>query len=48
MERHIRRAVRSLDAELERLLNPTRSPAPAAPWLWLAALSLGPVDLPKW
>jgi hypothetical protein len=39
--------VRSLDAELELLLGPPRPPAPTGPWVWLAALSLGPIELPE-
>ena len=44
-ERRIRRAVRSLDAELELMLGPPRPAAPTGPWVALAALSLGPVEL---
>jgi hypothetical protein len=35
-----------MDAELELLLSPPRPVGAASPWVWLAALSLGPVELP--
>ncbi len=39
--------MRALDAELELLLAPPRDRPVAGPWVWLAALSLGPVELPE-
>jgi hypothetical protein len=42
----VRRAVRSIDGDLELLLTPARTPPPTGPWVWLASLSLGPVELP--
>jgi hypothetical protein len=45
-ERMVRRAVRSIDGDLELLLAPPRTPPSGGPWVWLAALSLGPVELP--